>query len=58
MGCIVNDYEIGIIEFYHRFEGRVIVLCWKLGEKSIMFWHEIYEDHIGRKPILELAGHK
>ena len=54
MGCVIKDLEIGIIDFYSRFEGRDIFLCWKLGEKQIKFWHEVDSGYIGRKPILDL----
>ncbi len=54
MGCIVKDYEAGIIDFYSRFGGREIFLCWKLGEKSINFWHEADAGYMGRKPIMGL----
>jgi len=54
MGCLIKDLEIGLIDFYHKFEGRDILLCWKLGEKNIKFWHEIDTGYMGRKPILDL----
>ena len=54
MGCLIKDLEIGLIDFYHEFEGRDIFLCWKLGEKNIKFWHEVDTGYMGRKPILDL----
>jgi len=57
-GCVIKDIEIGIIDFYSRFEGRDIFLCWKLGEKTIKFWHEIDSGYEGRKPIFDLARNK
>ncbi len=55
MGCIINDLEIGIIDFYSIFEGKEIFLCWKLGESKIKFWHESDCSYIARKPILDLT---
>jgi len=55
MGCIIKDLEIGIIDFYSRFEGHDIFLCWNLGEKQIKFWHEVESGYEGRKPILDLT---
>ena len=55
MGCLVKDLELGIVDFYYRFEGRDIFLCWRLGENHIKFWHEIDLGYIGRKPILDLT---
>ncbi len=58
MGCIVKDLELGIIDFYCRFENRDTFLCWKLGENGIRFWHEMDVGYMGRKPIVYLARHK
>ena len=58
IGCLVKDLELGIVDFYFRFENRDIFLCWKLGEKGIRFWHETDAGYIGRKPIVDLARHK
>jgi len=58
MGCIVKDYEIGIIDFYYRTEDHDIFLCWKLGEKSIRFWHDVDTGYMSRRPILDLTKNK
>ena len=55
MGCLVKDPELGIVDFYCRFENRDIFLCWKMGEKRIRFWHEVDIGYMGRKPILDLT---
>jgi len=54
MGCVIKDFEMGLIDFYSMFDGRDIFLCWKLGEKKIKFWHDIDAGYMGRKPIFEL----
>lgn len=58
IGCIIKDLEIGIIDFYSKFEGREIFLCWKLGEKKIRFWHEVDSGYEGRRPILDLSRNR
>jgi len=55
MGCLIKDLETGLVDFYHKFEGRDIFLCWKLGEKEIKFWHEVDTGFMGRKPILDMT---
>lgn len=55
MGCLMKDLELGLIDFYYRFEGRDIFLCWKLGEKEIKYWHDIYTGFQGRQQILNLT---
>ena len=55
MGCLLKDLELGLVDFYYKFENRDIFLCWKLGEKSIRHWHEIYAGFESRNPIINLA---
>jgi len=55
MGCIIKDMDAGLTDFYHKFEGRDIFLCWKLGESGIKFWHEVDSGYMGRKQILDMT---
>ena len=50
-GCQLKDLEIGLVDFPCRIRGREMYLCWKLGERSIQFWHLPEEGFAGRKPI-------
>jgi hypothetical protein len=51
IGVQVKDLSIGLLDFPCDVEGQVILLCWKLGEKSITHWHATNEGFAGRKPI-------
>jgi hypothetical protein len=53
MGVQVKDLDIGLLDFPCEVEGRTVLLCWKLGEKSITHWHGVSEGFAGRKPIDE-----
>lgn len=53
-GCVVKSIDAGIINFYTKFEGREVFLCWEIGSRKINFWHELDEDFTGRKRILEM----
>jgi len=53
-GVILKDVDEGLIDFYTKFEKRDVLLCWKLGERRIRYWHECDEDYDDRKKILEL----
>lgn len=55
VGCIIKDIDTGIVDFFSKFEGREIFLCWKLGERKIKFWHESDSGYEGRRPILDLS---
>jgi len=53
IGVQVKDLSIGLLDFPCEVEGQTILLCWKLGEKSITHWHGLEEGFAGRKPIDE-----
>lgn len=53
MGVQIKDLDIGLLDFPCLVEGRVILLCWKLGEETIGFWHSAEEGFAGRKPITD-----
>jgi hypothetical protein len=52
MGCFLKDIESGLVDFYTIYNGRVVYLCWKLGEKEVGFWHEVGRGYAYRQPIL------
>ena len=52
-GVQVKDIDIGLLDFPCEVDGRTVLLCWKLGEKSITHWHGVTEGFAGRKPIDE-----
>src|SRR5882762_6800184 len=53
IGVQVKDIDIGLLDFPCTVEGRTVLLCWKMGEKSITQWHGVEEGFAGRKPIDE-----
>lgn len=53
IGVQVKDLGIGLLDFPCEVDGQTILLCWKLGEKSITHWHGVEEGFAGRKPIDE-----
>jgi hypothetical protein len=53
IGVQVKDLDIGLLDFPCEVDGRTVLLCWKLGEKSISHWHGTDEGFASRKPIDE-----
>jgi hypothetical protein len=51
MGIEVKDLTTGLIDFVALHDGREIYLCWKYGEDSIQFWHEVDAGFSGRRFI-------
>jgi hypothetical protein len=50
-GALLKDIDIGLVDFPALQEGREIYLCWKYGEETISFWHEIDAGFSGRQPL-------
>jgi hypothetical protein len=53
IGVQVKDLDIGLLDFPCEVEGQTVLLCWKMGEKSITHWHGTAEGFAGRKLIDE-----
>jgi hypothetical protein len=51
LGAEPKDALTGLVDFPCRVDGRVVYLCWKLGEGAIGFWHEIEAGFAGRQPL-------
>ncbi len=51
IGVQVTDLAQGLLDFPSVIDGRTVLLCWKLGEKEIGFWHESEDGFAGRKPL-------
>ena len=53
IGVQVKDLDIGLLDFPCKVDGKIVLLCWKLGEEGITHWHERSEGFASRKPIDE-----
>ena len=51
IGVQVKDLEQGLLDFPCVMDGKTVLLCWKLGEKEIGFWHTPEDGFEGRKPL-------
>lgn len=51
LGVEMKDAEIGLVDFPARLDGRIVYLCWKLGEETIDHWHELTTGFGGREPV-------
>ena len=48
-GVIVRDIQRGLVDFPFIKDGRLVNLCWVIGEKKIEYWHETNVGFSGRK---------
>jgi hypothetical protein len=53
IGVQIKDLNIGLLDFPCEVDGRIVLLCWKMGEPTITHWHGTEEGFAGRKPIDE-----
>jgi hypothetical protein len=47
----LKDRRIGLIDFPSELDGRRVLLCWRLGEPSVQFWHDEDAGYAGRQPL-------
>jgi hypothetical protein len=50
-GAQIKSLEEGLLDFPSRRDGEEILLCWKLGEDDIRYWHGVDEGFAGRMPL-------
>lgn len=55
LGVVVKDIDLGLCDFPHVRDGRVVYLCWQLGEKEIRWWHEVTTGYKDRCPLEDPA---
>ena len=51
IGVLVKDLDQGLLDFPCMMDGKTVLLCWKLGEPAIAYWHTEEEGFAGRKPL-------
>ena len=51
LGVQVKDLDEGIVDFPALREGETVLLCWRLGEDEIAYWHRVEDGFAGRRPL-------
>lgn len=51
MGVEVKGIDEGLVDFPSMRDGRVVYLCWRIGEPDILYWHEVHDGFRGRQPL-------
>jgi hypothetical protein len=51
LGVLVKDYGSGLCDFPHYRDGRVVFLCWRVGEDEISWWHDTDAGFAGRRRL-------
>ncbi len=52
-GVQVKDLDEGLVDFpaLHPERDETVLLCWRLGEDIVAYWHGVEEGFAGRKPL-------
>ena len=50
-GVLIKDLSLGLLDFPCQAGDEIVLLCWKLGEPAVAFWHTVEDGFKGRKPI-------
>jgi hypothetical protein len=50
-GCLVKDLDMGLLDFPAILNDEEVLLCWRLGEDRIRYYHGVNEGFQGRKPL-------
>jgi len=51
LGVEIKDIDTGLVDFPSEREGIAVLLCWRVGEESVAYWHGHEDGFAGRKPI-------
>jgi hypothetical protein len=50
-GILLRDPETGLIDFPAERDGQRVLLCWRLGEDQVAWYHDEQTGFSGRKPL-------
>ena len=52
LGVKLKDFERGLVDFPSLRDGRVVLLCWQMGEgDELEWWHDVDAGFAGRTPL-------
>ena len=52
LGVQLKDFDRGLVDFPSLRDGRVVLLCWQLGEgDELEWWHDVDAGFAGRTPL-------
>jgi hypothetical protein len=51
LGVQIKDPQTGLLDFPATRDGEDVLLCWRLGEESVEYWHDLTSGFAGRRQI-------
>jgi hypothetical protein len=50
-GGVIKDPQTGLVDFYGRVDGKLVWLCWRYGEDTLGYYHDLPSGFSGRRPL-------
>ncbi len=50
-GGVIKDPQTGLVDFYGRVDGKLVWLCWRYGEDTLGYYHDLTAGYPGRRPL-------
>ena len=51
LGVLVKDVGTGLLDFPSLRDGEDVLLCWRVGEPEVAYWHGPEDGFAGRRPL-------
>lgn len=51
LGILLKDRRMGLVDFPSDIGGKRVMLCWRLGEAEVQFWHDEDAGYADRQPL-------
>ncbi len=55
LGCFIEEFKRGVVNFPSLYMGRKVFLCWKPTDESVQYWHELDESFNERSAIRKVS---
>ena len=51
LGGVIKDPQIGLVDFYGRVGEKLVWLCWRYGEDTLGYYHDLESGYPSRRPL-------
>ena len=52
LGGVLRNVEKGWVDFLGEWQGQKIYFCWKMGEKTVQYYHDLEDSNDERKCLI------
>ena len=51
LGVVIEDPDLGTVNFYSLVDGEEVILSWQFGEPEVGHWYKVTENFMARRPL-------